>query len=275
VFGRSRTSQLETAAAAAKPYAEWVVDPRVREHAVSALASTLRARDRLLASVGIAGLAWRLANDEALQGELRRVMGELRELGNRTEWRRARRRRRRRMVVGGLTVASVAAAAAAARVIGRGSRIEKSIDVEVPITTAYNQWTQFEEFPMFMEGVDRVEQLDDAHLHWMVSFGGRRHEFDAEIIEQRPDVQIAWRTTAGKQQDGNVTFHRLAEERTRITVQMEWKPEGLYEQLGRLLGVAERRVKGDLQRFKQLIESRGLESGGWRGEVDQARVVTR
>jgi uncharacterized membrane protein len=225
--------------------------------------------------MGIAGLGWRLANDEALQSELRRIAAELSELGRRGERAQIRRRRRRRLLIGGTAFAALAAVAAARSALQRSSRVEQSTEVEVPVTTAYNQWTQFEEFPMFMEGVDRVEQLDDTHLHWGVSFGGRRHEFDAEIIEQRPDERVVWTATAGKRHSGVVTFQPLGDERTRVTVQMDWEPEGLYERAGGVVGVDQRRVKGDLRRFKQLIEGRGAESGRWRGEVEQAEVVTR
>ncbi len=276
MFRRSRADQVKDFAAVAQPYAERVVaDEKLRAHALAALGSSLRARNRLLASMGIAGLGWRLANDESLQAELRRIAAELRELGKRGERARTLRRRRQRLIVGGIAFAVIGATAVARRALRGGSRVEQSTEVDVPVSTAYNQWTQFEEFPMFMEGVDRVEQLDDTHLHWMVSFGGRRHEFDAEIVEQRPDEKIAWRTTAGKPHDGIVTFHRLGDERSRITVQMGWKPDGLYEQVGGIVGADERRVKGDLRRFKELIESRGSESGGWRGEVDQAEAVAR
>ena len=152
--------------------------------------------------------------------------------------------------------------------------IEQSIEVDVPITTAYNQWTQFEEFPQFMEGVDEVRQLDDTHLHWVVSHGGQRHEFDTEISEQRPDERVAWRTTDGKSHAGVVTFHRLDDERCKVMVQMDWEPEGMLETLGSALGSDDRRVKTDLERFKELIESRGAAQGAWRGEVEQGDVVT-
>ena len=145
--------------------------------------------------------------------------------------------------------------------------IEESIEVEVPVTTAYNQWTQFEEFPSFMEGVERIDQTDDAHLHWVVEFGGERHEWDAEITEQIPDERVAWKNTDGKENAGVVTFHRLNDERTKIMVQMDWVPEGIKESIGSALGFDNRRVKGDLERFKELIESRGVESGAFRGEV--------
>jgi uncharacterized membrane protein len=151
--------------------------------------------------------------------------------------------------------------------------IEQSIEVDVPVSTAYNQWTQFEEFPQFMEGVEEIRQLDDTHLHWVVSHKGKRHEFDAEISEQRPDERIAWTTTDGKSHAGVVTFHRLDDSRSKIMVQMDWEPEGMLEELGAAFGSDDRRVKSDLERFKELIESRGSESGAWRGEVDQGARV--
>jgi uncharacterized membrane protein len=153
------------------------------------------------------------------------------------------------------------------------ARIEQSIEVDVPVTTAYNQWTQFEEFPRFMEGVDEVRQLDDTHLRWVVSHGGQTHEFDTEISEQRPDERVAWRTTDGKSHAGVVTFHRLDDQRCKVMVQMDWEPEGMLETLGSALGSDDRRVKTDLERFKELIESRGAEQGAWRGEVEQGDVV--
>jgi uncharacterized membrane protein len=149
------------------------------------------------------------------------------------------------------------------------STIEHSIDVAVPVRTAYNQWTQFEEFPRFMEGVEEVRQLDDTHLHWRTKVGGRAKEFDAEITEQRPDERIAWNARQGAEQAGVVTFHRVDDDHTRIMLQLEAEPEGPVEKAGDALGVLKRRVKGDLERFKEMIESRGAETGGWRGEVDQ------
>jgi uncharacterized membrane protein len=147
--------------------------------------------------------------------------------------------------------------------------IEQSIDVNVPVRTAYNQWTQFEEFPEFMQGVEFVNQLDDTHLRWKAEIGGTSHEWEAEITEQKPDDRIAWKTTSGKGHAGVVTFHRLGEDQTRVTLQMDYEPEGMKESAGSALGFDDRRIKGDLERFKELIESRGTESGAWRGEVDQ------
>ena len=147
--------------------------------------------------------------------------------------------------------------------------IEESIEVEVPLRTAYNQWTQFEEFPRFMDGVEEIRQLDDTHVHWVAEFGGSRHEWDAEITEQKPDERVAWRNVDGKDNAGVVTFHRLDDTHTRVMVQMDFVPEGIKEKLGDALGAPDRRVQGDLERFKEMIEARGRETGAWRGEVER------
>ena len=147
------------------------------------------------------------------------------------------------------------------------STIEQSVEVRVPLSTAYNQWTQFEEFPKFMDGVAEVRQLDDTHLHWVAELGGRRHEWDAEVTEQKPDERVAWRNTDGKDNAGVVTFHRIDDETTRVMVQMDYVPEGVVEKVGDAIGAPQRRVEGDLKRFKELVESKGRESGAWRGEV--------
>jgi uncharacterized membrane protein len=147
------------------------------------------------------------------------------------------------------------------------SRMTETIDVEVPVSTAYNQWTQFEEFPSFMEHVDEVRQLDDTNLHWRVTIAGKTQEFDAEVTEQVPDTRIAWKSTSGHEHAGVVYFHRLADDRSQIAVQMDAEPEGLMEKAADVTGVAQSQLRGDLERFKTLIESRGTESGAWRGQV--------
>ena len=146
--------------------------------------------------------------------------------------------------------------------------IEQSIEVNVPVRTAYDQWTQFEKFPSFMEGVEEVRQIDDTHLHWVAEIGGEREEWDAEITEQHPDHRIAWTSTGGKGNAGVVTFHRLDDDRSKIMLQLDWESEGMKEKVGALLGQDDRQVKGDLERFKELIEGRGTASGAWRGEVE-------
>jgi uncharacterized membrane protein len=147
------------------------------------------------------------------------------------------------------------------------STIEKSIDVDVPVRTAYNQWTQFESFPRFMEGVESVRQLDDRHLHWKASIAGKTLEWDAEISEQIPDKRIAWTSTQGARNAGVVTFHRLADDKTRVMLQMDYEPQGIVENVGDFLGVMSGRAEGDLERFKDFIEDRGVETGAWRGKV--------
>ena len=147
------------------------------------------------------------------------------------------------------------------------AEVTESVDVKVPVSTAYNQWTQFEEFPQFMGGVESVRQIDDTHLRWVAEIGGKREEWDAEITEQHPDERVAWKATSGKGNAGVVTFHRLGDDETRVTVQLDWQPEGVLENIGTALGFDDRQVKQDLERFKDLIESRGQESGAWRGDV--------
>jgi uncharacterized membrane protein len=146
--------------------------------------------------------------------------------------------------------------------------VVESVDVEVPLRTAYNQWTQFAEFPRFMEGVKSVKQLDDTHLHWLAELAGKEEEWDAEITEQHPDERVAWRSISGPKHAGVVTFHRIDDNTTRVTLQMDVEPEGVVENVGTTLGFLDRRVKGDLQRFKEFIERRGTETGAWRGEVE-------
>jgi uncharacterized membrane protein len=146
--------------------------------------------------------------------------------------------------------------------------VVESIDVNVPLSTAYNQWTQFEEFPRFMEGVKSVTQTDDTHLHWVAEVAGKEQEWDAEITEQHADERVAWRATSGAENAGVVTFHRIDDGTTRVTLQMDAEPSDLVEGVGTALGFLDRRVKGDMERFKEFIEARGSESGAWRGEVE-------
>ena len=150
--------------------------------------------------------------------------------------------------------------------------IVKTIDVNVPVRTAYNQWTQFEEFPHFMQGVEQVKQLDDKRMHWKADIGGKEKEWDAVITEQTPDQRVAWTSTTGADNAGVVTFHRLDENTTRVTLQLDYDPDGLVEEIGDKLGFVSRRVEGDLERFKKFIESRGVETGAWRGEIKQNKV---
>lgn len=144
--------------------------------------------------------------------------------------------------------------------------VERSIEVNVPLSTAYNQWTQFESFPHFMGGVVEVTQVNDTLTHWKTSVGGVDREFDAEITEQQPDERVAWRATDGTH-SGVVTFHRISDSTTKVMVQIDWDTDSIAEKVGAAVGVDDMQVKSDLKKFKEYIESRGVEEGGWRGNV--------
>lgn len=152
---------------------------------------------------------------------------------------------------------------------GMSSTTETSIDVNVPVSTAYNQWTQFESFPQFMENVTEVRQLDDTHLHWRANVAGKEQEWDCEITEQIPDKRIAWRSVGGARNAGVVTFHKLADDKTRVMLQMDYEPQTVGEQVGDVMGAMKLQTKADLKRFKDMLESRGRETGAWRGTVSQ------
>ena len=148
-------------------------------------------------------------------------------------------------------------------------QIIETIDVDVPVGTAYNQWTQFESFPQFMGGVEKITQLDDTHTHWVTNVDGVKREFDAEITEQHPDERVAWNSTGGEvDHAGVVTFHKLDDNSSRVTVQLDWEPEGLLEKVGAATGVGSRLVKDELKHFKEYIESKGSADGAWRGDVE-------
>ena len=153
------------------------------------------------------------------------------------------------------------------------AEVDETIDVEVPVSTAYNQWTQFEDFPEFMENVKEVRQLDDTHLHWTAEVAGKHHEWDAEITYQERDRHIAWRAVDGKTNSGSVRFERLGDEQTRVKVRITYEPEGAAEVVANKVGVDDRGVRADLKRFKNFVESRGAETGAWRGEVRQGEVT--
>lgn len=147
-------------------------------------------------------------------------------------------------------------------------QIIETIDVDVPVGIAYNQWTQFETFPKFLDEVESITQTDDTHTHWTVKVAGATREFDAEITEQHPDERVAWNSIGGETEHaGVVTFHKLSDVETRVTVQIDWEPEGLAEKLGSLVGVGSHAVKKDLKNFKEFIETQGGATGSWRGDV--------
>jgi uncharacterized membrane protein len=150
-------------------------------------------------------------------------------------------------------------------------RIEKTFEVDRPVHTVYNQWTQFEEFPRFMEGVKEVRQIDDTHLHWRASIAGKEKEWDSEIVEQVPDQRIAWRSISGTPNAGTVRFEPLNKDRTRVKLTMEYEPEGPIEKAGDAVGIVSRKVESAVEKFKGMLEERGAETGAWRGEVHGGR----
>ena len=153
------------------------------------------------------------------------------------------------------------------------AEVHESVEVNVPVSTAYNQWTQFQEFPQFMENVESVTQIDDTHLRWVADIAGNRNEWEAEIVRQEPDKVVAWKSVDGKGTSGQVKFEPQGADRTKVDVTISWEPEGVVESLGAKVGADAHGVKKDLESFKELIESRGAETGAWRGEVTAGEKV--
>lgn len=153
------------------------------------------------------------------------------------------------------------------------SRISESIDVDVPTRIAYDQWTQFESFPKFMDGVEKVVQVDDTTVDWTASIAGRTKQWRARITEQQPDELIAWRSVDGARNDGRVEFESLGPTRTRITLELDVEPDGALEAAGDALGLVEGRVRGDLERFRDFIEAQQVPTGAWRGEIEGGKEV--
>jgi len=279
MFGRSKKQAAMDHAATTKDFAVALArDKKFRKQVASALGHGAKAKRRARSRVGMTAAATRLATDRQLRSELQRMASDLQSAWTRVEAKKQSHKLRNTVLV----LAGGAAATAGAvkfkdrltRLDGTGngtgmgaSTIDESIEVEVPVSTAYNQWTQFEEFPLFMEGVDDVRQLDDTRLHWVATIGGRTAEWDAKILEQHPDRQISWISEDGKKTRGTVTFEPIGESRTRVHLSMGYQAEGFREAIGAAAGLDTRRVQGDLERFKKLIEERGSETGGWRGEV--------
>ena len=153
-------------------------------------------------------------------------------------------------------------------------RIKKFIEVDRPLSHVYNQWTQFEEFPRFMEGVKEVRQLDDQRLHWRADIGGKEKEWTAKITEQIPDDRIAWKSESGEYTSGQVDFARLGTDRTRVALEIAYDPQGFIENVGDAVGVVSRRIENDLEHFKEFIENRGQETGAWRGTIREGHKST-
>ena len=260
-------------------------DDKARRRLLTAVTAGLGARQRAKRQMGLAGLLRRLAEDPVLRANAVTMLVALQQTRQRVERRRSHKVRNVLLVFAGAGAATavVAVPAVRARVLGlvggtkdrvgsvaAGSSptsITEEIEVDAPLSTVYNQWTQFEQFPQFMEGVETVEQLDDTRLRWVAKVAGKRAEWEAKILHQDPDRRIGWQSTDGKQTTGTVTFEPIGDERTRIRLAMTYTPEGPLERAGSAVGLDNRRIGGDLERFKELIEDRGAESGAWRGEI--------
>jgi uncharacterized membrane protein len=274
MFGRSRTERVKAGAddgaAVARDLAQ---DKKFRKEIAAAIRHGAVAREQARIRPGLMATISRLASDERLRNELKEVTTHLEKARARLQKRRSHKLRNTMLIAGGAS--AVAAVPQTRRFLTQratnltpGPRtVTASIDVDVPVSTAYNQWTQFEDFPNFMEGVESVRQLDDTRLHWTASVAGKRAEWDAKILEQEPDRQISWVSEDGKATRGTVTFEEVASSRTRVELSMSYLAEGVRESIGSAAGLDARRVRGDLQRFKELIEGRGTETGAWRGTI--------
>jgi uncharacterized membrane protein len=277
---RSKTDSLKKDAAALAQ------DRKFRKELLKAVGHGRTAKRRAERRIGFLATSRRLAADEKLRREVLEMMQHLQNAWGRVEKKRSHKLRNTFLVVGaGGLVAAVPQLrrfvmeriSGVPMPVGGGTMprtIDETIEVDVPVSTAYNQWTQFEDFPLFMEGVDHVQQRDDTRLHWVATIAGKTHEWDAKILEQHPDRQISWISEDGKKTRGTVTFEPRGDNRTLIRLSMSYQAEGPVEALGSAAGLDSRRVRGDLERFKELIESRGTESGGWRGEVSAGKKTS-
>jgi len=281
MLGRTKTQAVKEQAASSKDFALALArDRKFRKQLLSAMGHGAKAKRRAAKRVGFLAAATRLANDKQLRRELDRMTKNLQHAWTRVERKQkpSHKLRNTMLVLGGGTVAAGAALKLRGKASANGTAIgtiDESIEVEVPLSTAYNQWTQFEEFPLFMEGVDDVKQHGDTRLHWVATIGGHTAEWEAKILEQHPDEQISWISEDGKKTRGTVSFEGLSESKTRIRLSMSYQAEGPLEQLGSAAGLDATRVRGDLKRFKDLIESRGTESGEWRGEIEAGKTENR
>ncbi len=272
---RTKSQALKESAASATDFATALAkDRKFRKELLSAISHGTIARRRAARRIGLVAAVTRLSADPKLRRELRKMTRNLENAWGRVERKRSHKLRNSLLVAVGVGGAAGAALKARKRSMpdvgfmgGTSPRtIDEWIEVNVPVSTAYNQWTQFEDFPLFMEGVDHVQQLDDTLLHWAATVAGKTNEWNAKILEQHPDRQISWISEDGKKTRGTVTFEPLGENKARVRLSMSYQADPL-EAIGSTAGLDARRVRGDLERFKELIESRGAESGAWRGEV--------
>jgi uncharacterized membrane protein len=269
----------EHAGAASELAAQLARDKKFRMQLSSAAEHGSRAKRRVVRQLGSLSLVRRLATDAELRAEVQQMTDDLQAAWERLQSKRNRSHGLRNTLLlaglGGGVALALRKRRTSKPSVSDGTTprvIESSIEVAVPVSAAYNQWTQFEEFPQFMDGVEEVRQLGDTRLHWVASVGGRRAEWDAKILEQHPDRQISWISEDGKKTRGTVSFEQLGEFKTLIRLSMSYQAEGPLEQLGSAAGLDAQRIRGDLKRFKDLIESRGTESGEWRGEIEAGKA---
>jgi len=276
MFGRSRTDVVkDNAAAAADLAAALAQDKKFRKQLLAGVGHGVRAKKRVAARLGVIAALTRIAADEELRADAREMARNLQNAWARVEKKRSHRMRNTLLVLVGVGTAA-AAAVLPKKKLSVGTTTPRTVmadvEVDVPVSTAYNQWTQFEEFPSFMEGVEEVKQLDDTRLHWVATVAGKRAEWDAKILEQHPDQQVSWISEDGRKTRGTVTFEPIGESRTHVRLSMSYQAEGLRETIGSAAGLDTRRVRGDLVRFKDLIESRDSETGAWRGEISAGKA---
>ena len=295
MFGRSKSTGgvvADAAEIAAEYGGDLVQDEKARQRTLAAVTAAIAAKRRTDRQRGKTGLAYRLATDPVLRMELIKMYDQLQQARQRVEKRRSHKLRNLLLVGAGFGAVTAVLKVpqireAAEKLVGRSrdlggaalggtsmKTISEEIEVDVPVTTAYNQWTQFEQFPQFMDGVDEVRQLDDTLLHWAATVAGRHAEWDAKILEQEPDRHITWESQDGKYTRGSVSFREVAPGRTNVRLTMTYTAEGPVEQLGSAAGLDQRRIRGDLDKFKQLIENQGFESSAWRGEVHSGQETS-
>ena len=281
MFRRSRTAAVKANATSAKDFASALAkDRKFRKELISAIGHGTVAKRRAARKIGLVAVATRLSTDPKLKREAKKMVTNLEKAWSRVEKKRSHKVRNSLLIVGGIGGAAAVALPLRKKLSRRGlgsgmspRTIDESIEVNVPVSTAYNQWTQFEDFPLFMEGVDHVQQLDDTRLHWAATVAGRKAEWNAKILEQHPDRQISWISEDGKKTRGTVTFEPRGD-RALVRLSMSYQAEGPAEAFGSAAGLDARRVRGDLQRFKELIEGRGAETGAWRGAIASGQKTT-
>lgn len=290
MFGRDggTKARVGSTALAMKDYVGPLTrDTKLRERLAAALLAGAAAGSRMRTQTGVSGLTRRLVTDPVFRQQLVEMTAALQAVQERAKKAHNHRVRNTVLFATGvvMTIGAVPAARAKVASMTRDLRaqwkrlsedetstpkpttIEEQVDVSVPVSTAYNQWTQFEEFPRFMAGVEEVRQLDDTLLHWAVKVAGKRAEWDAKIVEQEPDRRITWESTDGRHTRGTVSFEDAGSGRTRVHLRMSYTPGGVAEKVGSAIGLDHRRIRGDLQRFRDLIEAHQDESGAWRGEI--------